>query len=179
MLRLFLIFFRLGMFTLGGGYAMVPLIEDEIVVKNKWLDEDDFLDVIAMSQSLPGPLAVNVSTFVGYRIYKKRGAFICALGTVLPSFLIVLMVASVLSSFYKNPYVIKFFSGVRPAVAALIVSAVYRLRKGVEVNLFSALFFIVSVIAILVMSINPAFVILFSAISGIYLYPYLKRRFNK
>ena len=90
----FLSFFKIGTFTIGGGYAMIPLIEKEVVEVKRWLTKEDFLDIIALSQSLPGILAINVAIFVGYRLKGTRGSLVTALGTALPSFLIILLIAS-------------------------------------------------------------------------------------
>jgi chromate transporter len=171
--KLFKIFFRVGAFTIGGGYAMVPIIEEEIVNKNNLLTEEEFLDILAMAQSLPGPIAVNMSTFVGYRIMKSKGAALCAIGTVLPSFLSILVIAKFLYSYYDNPYIEKFFMGIRPAVAGLIFSAAFKLRKGLKKNVFTYLIVILSLIVIILFKINPVFMIIFSALAGIFIYPRL------
>ena len=89
----FSIFFKIGAFTIGGGYAMVPLIEDEIVTKRRWIAKEDFIDLLAIAQSAPGILAVNISIFIGYRLRGIRGSIVTALGTILPSFLIILAIA--------------------------------------------------------------------------------------
>lgn len=171
MIKLFNIFFKIGLFTLGGGYAMLPVIETEIVETNKWMTEDEFLEVLAMAQSLPGPLAVNTATFVGYRLNKTKGALVCCLGTVLPSFLIILLIASLLKPFYESPLVVQFFKGVRPAVAGIIMTAVYRLKKGIDVSFFSGIMVVFSILAIAVFHLNPILVIVSAALSGIYIYP--------
>ena len=92
-LKSFLIFFRIGVFTIGGGYAMVPIIEAELVDKRKWISKEDFLDLLALAQTVPGIFAVNISIFIGYKLRKFWGAFWMALGTILPSFLIILAIA--------------------------------------------------------------------------------------
>jgi chromate transporter len=176
MFDLFKIFFKIGMFTLGGGYAMVPIIEEEIVEKNKWMSEDDFLDVLAMAQSLPGPLAVNTATFVGYRLKKSRGAAICCIGTVMPSFLIILVIASLMTGFYQNPLVLKFFMGVRPAVAGLILTAVFKLKKGIDASLFSVVMVLMSITCVAILGWSPIIVIIVAALSGIFIYPHTKWR---
>jgi len=176
MMKLFRIFFKIGMFTLGGGYAMVPLIEEEIVEKNHWMTEDEFLDVLAMAQSLPGPLAVNTATFVGYRLKKTKGAAICCLGTVLPSFLIILIIASLLTNVYSNPLVVKFFKGIRPAVAGLILTAVFKLKKGIDASLFSIVMVLFAIFCVAVMEWSPILVIVIAGLSGIFIYPHTKWR---
>ncbi|MCD8293403.1 MAG: chromate transporter, partial [Prevotellaceae bacterium] len=104
-LEAFLIFFKIGAFTIGGGYAMVPLIENEIVTKRRWLAPEDFIDLLAISQSAPGILAVNISIFVGYRLHGIKGSIVTALGTVLPSFLIILAIAIFFNNFKDNTVV--------------------------------------------------------------------------
>lgn len=119
-LESFGIFFKIGAFTIGGGYAMVPLIENEIVTKRKWIAQEDFIDLLAISQSAPGILAVNISIFIGYKLRGIRGSIVTALGTILPSFIIILAIALFFHSFKDNPIVERIFKGIRPAVVALI-----------------------------------------------------------
>ena len=121
-LEAFGIFFKIGAFTIGGGYAMVPLIENEIVTKRKWIAQEDFIDLLAISQSAPGILAVNISIFIGYKLRGIRGSIITALGTILPSFIIILAIALFFHSFKDNPIVERIFKGIRPAVVALIAA---------------------------------------------------------
>lgn len=132
-LTLFLNFVKIGMFTIGGGYAMIPLIEREIV-KRQWMTREDFMQMFAITQSLPGVFAVNISIFVGYRLKGFWGSLVCALGTILPSFVIILIIAMFFNQFQDNPYVIRIFNGIRPAVVALILvpclSAIKAIRMG-------------------------------------------------
>ena len=125
----FKIFFKIGAFTIGGGYAMVPLIEDEVVNKKKWIEQDDFLDLLAIAQSAPGILAVNIAIFVGYRLRGVKGSLVTSLGSILPSFLMILAIALFFSAYKDNPYVEKVFKGIRPAVVALIAAPVFRMGK--------------------------------------------------
>ena len=124
-LEAFGIFFKIGAFTIGGGYAMVPLIENEIVTKRKWIAQEDFIDLLAISQSAPGILAVNISIFIGYKLRGIRGSIITALGTILPSFIIILAIALFFHSFKDNPIVERIFKGIRPAVVALIAAPTF------------------------------------------------------
>ena len=119
-LILFLTFAKIGMFTIGGGYAMIPLIEREIVNK-KWMTKDDFMEMFALTQSLPGVFAVNISIFVGYKLHKVKGSLVCALATILPSFVIMMLIAMFFAHFQDNQTMIRIFNGIRPAVVALIV----------------------------------------------------------
>ena len=123
-LTLFLTFMKIGMFTIGGGYAMLPLIQREVVDRG-WMTKEEFIDIFSVAQSLPGIFAVNISIFVGYRLRKKMGGFICALGTILPSFLIILLIALFFTQVKDNVWVEKAFKGLRPAVVALIAVRTY------------------------------------------------------
>ena len=113
-------FAKIGMFTIGGGYAMIPLIEREIV-KKRWMSKEDFMEMFALTQSLPGVFAVNISIFVGYKLHKVKGSLVCALATILPSFVIMMLIAMFFALFQDNQVMIRIFNGIRPAVVALIV----------------------------------------------------------
>lgn len=124
--RLFFTFFKIGAFTFGGGWAMISIIEKEIVDKHKWLDREEFLDLLAVAQSLPGILAVNISVAVGDKLQGRKGSIVSALGTILPSFVMILLIAIFLTpDLIKNdPVLSKVFMGIRPAVVALIIAPV-------------------------------------------------------
>ena len=125
------------MFTLGGGYAMIPIIEAEVVDKNKWIEKEEFLDLIAIAQSCPGVFAVNVSIFIGYKMRKLRGALCTCIGTALPSFLIILLIAMFFHQFQDNSVVAAAFRGIRPAVVALIAAPTFNLAKSAHITLFA------------------------------------------
>ena len=135
--RLFITFFKIGAFTFGGGWAMISIIEREIVDKNKWLAKDDFLDLLAIAQSLPGILAVNIAAVIGDNLKGGKGAAVSSLGTILPSFLIILFIAIFLTpDVIKNNHVISsVFMGIRPAVVALIIAPVLNAAKSAHINL--------------------------------------------
>ena len=136
-LEAFGIFFKIGAFTIGGGYAMVPLIENEIVTKRKWIAQEDFIDLLAISQSAPGILAVNISIFIGYKLRGIRGSIITALGTILPSFIIILAIALFFHSFKDNPIVERIFKGIRPAVVALIAAPTFTMGRSAKINRYN------------------------------------------
>ncbi len=136
-LEAFGIFFKIGAFTIGGGYAMVPLIENEIVTKRNWISKDDFIDLLAIAQSAPGILAVNISIFIGYKLRGIRGSLVTALGTVLPSFVIILAIAMFFHNFKDNPIVERIFKGIRPAVVALIAAPTFSMAKSAKVNRYT------------------------------------------
>ena len=121
---LFLTFLKIGAFTFGGGYAMIPLIQNEVVEKRKWMTDQDILDIIAIAESTPGPISINAATFVGYKTAGFWGAVCCTMGVVLPSFFIILLVARCFVRFQSSRVVQGCLSGLRPAVVGLIAAAV-------------------------------------------------------
>ena len=129
--QLFFTFFKIGAFTFGGGWAMISIIEKEIVDKHKWLDRQEFLDLLAVAQSLPGILAVNISVAVGDKLRGSRGSIVSALGTIVPSFLMILAIAIFLTPdiIKTNATITAIFKGIRPAVVALIVAPVISSAK--------------------------------------------------
>lgn len=134
--KLFSSFFKIGAFTFGGGWAMISIIEREIVDKRHWIERDDFLDLLAIAQSLPGILAVNIATAVGDKIKGTRGSAMAALGTILPSFLIILAIAIFLTpdTIKNNRALSAIFMGIRPAVVALIIAPVLTSAKAAKLN---------------------------------------------
>ena len=120
LLEIFAVFFKIGLFTIGGGYAMLPIIQKEVVETKGWMDDEEFLDDISLTNSLPGPLAINAATFVGYRVCKVKGALAAVLGAASPSVIIILAVAVIFSNLTEYPMVQYIFDGIRPAVVALI-----------------------------------------------------------
>ncbi len=131
-LRLFLSFLKIGAFTFGGGYAMIPLIEREVIDRRRWLERTEFLDLLTLAQSAPGPISLNTAVFVGYKLCGYRGAISSILGVVLPSFTIILLIALFFREIRHNPWVDAAFRGMRPAVVALIVYPVIKLAKGMH-----------------------------------------------
>ena len=134
---LFRVFFKIGSFTFGGGYAMISIIEKEIVEIKKWISKEDFVDLLAVSQTLPGILAVNISIATGNKLRGSKGAVTAALGTILPSFLLILCIAVFFRKMYDNQYMISIFNGIRPAVVALIVIPVISTAKAAKLDKFN------------------------------------------
>ena len=159
-------FFKIGIFTLGGGYAMIPLIEEEVVNKHHWVDKDEMLDLIAIAQSCPGVFAINIAIFIGYKLRKVRGAIATAFGTALPSFLIILAIAIFFKQFEDNKVVAAIFRGIRPAVVALIAVPTFRLAQRAKLNWYT--FWIPIVVALLIwkFGFSPIYVIIIAAIAG-------------
>lgn len=169
-LDIFLTFFKIGSFTIGGGYAMLPIIQREIVDNKKWLGEEEFLDSIAVTNSLPGPLAINCATFVGYKTAGFAGAISAAFGAVLPSFLIILLIALFFGSIKENPVIEYVFAGIRPAVVALIAFALVKLVKSMGIN-FVNIFISVSVLLlILLLNFHPIVTIIICGSLGFFLF---------
>lgn len=174
-LTMFLTFLKIGAFTFGGGYAMIPLIETEVVDKRHWIDKEEFLDIIVISQTFPGALAVNSSIFIGYKIGGIIGAILALMGVVLPSFFIILIVAHFFLQFRNNPIIDLVFKGISAAVPMLILVAVTSLSKSINKNIANLFIVIITVIGISVLDIHPMLIILFS---GIYGTVFLRKKVN-
>lgn len=166
-LQAFSVFFKIGAFTIGGGYAMVPLIEDEVVNQRKWIAKDDFIDLLAIAQSAPGILAVNISIFIGYRLRGIRGSIITTLGTILPSFLIILAIALFFHNFKDNALVEKIFKGIRPAVVALIAAPTFSMAKSAQINRYTLWIPVVSALLIWLLGFSPIWIIVMAGTGGL------------
>lgn len=173
---LFLSFFKIGVFTFGGGYAMIPLIRDEVVSRRGWVEEERFLELLTLAQSAPGPISLNTAVFVGYSLNKWKGALSTVLGVVLPSFFIILLIAVFFADFKDNRVVAAVFKGMRPAVVALIAAPIFGLSKGLG-GYRIALAVIVAA-AVWRLNISPIWFILAGAAGGI-LWMVCRRRKNK
>ena len=134
-IELFFIFFKIGLFTFGGGYAMIPMLKEILINKKKWISEDEMVEVLAIAESTPGPAAVNLATFLGYKRKKVLGAFAATIGVVLPSFIIILVISLILKQFQDNKYVKYAFVGINSAVAILILYAGFGLVKNMKKNI--------------------------------------------
>lgn len=158
--EMFITFFKIGAFTFGGGFAMIPIIKKEVVENKKWIKDEDFIDIISIAQSSPGPIAVNSSIYVGYKIKGLSGAICSGLGTIMPSFIIILIIAMFFSEFNDNIIIKKIFIGIRPAVVALIVSAIYGLLKNAHFNKVQLTLAVVTALTIVFLNINPIYMII-------------------
>ncbi len=166
MWELFSTFFRIGLFTIGGGYAMIPLIEAKVVDEKRWIEREELLDLIAVAQSCPGIFAINIGIFIGYKLRGRNGALMCALGTALPSFLIILAIALCFNRFRDNVYVEKVFRGIRPAVVALIAAPVFKMARMAKISRYNIWIPIVATLLIWLMGVSPIYVILLAGIGG-------------
>ncbi|MGM9798988.1 MAG: chromate transporter [Parabacteroides sp.] len=163
---LFLTFMKIGMFTIGGGYAMLPLIQREVVDRG-WMSKEEFVDIFAVAQSLPGIFAVNISIFVGYRLKKKLGGFICALGTILPSFMIILLIALCFTQVKDNVWVENAFKGLRPAVVALIAVPCLTTARSIKLSYKQLVIPVGAALLIWLAGVSPAWIILAAIVGGL------------
>lgn len=172
LLKIFSVFFKIGAFSFGGGYAMVLIIQREVVDKHKWITLEEFIPMLALAQSAPGPMVVNTAIIVGYRLHKKWGAMWAALGSILPAFIIMLAIALLFSKVSDNEVVQRAFMGIRPAVASLILASVvifaqktkkwsYPISLGVAVAIYYG--------------VSPLLIILGGVIFGV-MYAYFNRK---
>lgn len=162
---IFFSFLKIGMFTFGGGYAMLPLIEQELITKRKWIEQKEFLDLLTLAQSVPGPIAVNTSVFVGYKVRGFGGAVAALLGSVLPSFVIILVIAIFFTDIRHNPVVDAAFKGMRPAVVALIIGPVISLARGMHWIMFIVI--AAAALSIWWLDWSPIYVLVTAAAIGI------------
>ena len=162
----FTTFFKIGIFTLGGGYAMIPLIEQEVVNRHKWVSKEELLDLIAIAQSCPGVFAINIAIFIGYKLKKVRGAIATAAGTAMPSFLIILLIAMFFHQFEDNKVIAAIFRGIRPAVVALIAVPTFNLGKEAQLNKYTLWIPVACALAIWLLGISPIYIILMAGIGG-------------
>ena len=169
LLEIFGIFFKIGLFTIGGGYAMLPIIQKEVVESKGWMTDEESLDAISLTNSLPGPLATNSATFVGYRVAGVLGSVAAVLGAATPSVIIILLIAMVFTNIIDYPVVQNIFNGVRPAVVALIFYAVVKLARSAKVGeYFNWLVALAVFAAIAVFGLHPIVVVVCAALYGIF-----------
>ncbi len=157
--EIFLTFAKIGAFTIGGGYAMLPVIQSEIV-KRGWLREDDFTDIVALAQSAPGLLAVNISIFTGHKLRGTKGSIVATLGSILPSFLIILVIAMLFSGYQDNPAVIKVFKGIRPVTVALIAVPMITMAKKANKKWWAWILSAVSLVLVAFLNVSPIYILL-------------------
>jgi len=157
--RIFLVFAKIGAFTIGGGYAMIPIISEELT-KRKWISEEDLPDIIALAQSAPGVLAVNMSIFSGYKLRGTKGSIAATLGSVLPSFTIILLIAMLFNGYQDNPVVIRIFKGIRPVVISLILVPMINMARKNNKTWWAWALSIASLVMVAVLDISPIYILL-------------------
>lgn len=178
-------FFKIGMFTFGGGYAMIPLIEKE-VVDNDWIDNKEVTDMVAISQSIPGAVAVNMSLFVGYKLAKKKGAVTAVLGCISPSFLIILIIAILFRNIQDEKIVQHAFTGVLSAVVALIILSAIRIAKIAILDIVTLVITIITIVALIagqalivsqtLKGLLPIVLIISGALTGVLIYYFFPKK---
>ena len=172
-LILFLTFAKIGMFTIGGGYAMIPLIEREIVNK-KWMTKNDFMEMFALTQ-----FAVNISIFVGYKLHKVKGSLVCALATILPSFVIMMLIAMFFARFQDNQTMIRIFNGIRPAVVALIVFPCISAVRALKLKYWQLVLPAIATLLIWQCGLSPVYIVLAGIAGGLIYTLWLKDKLTK
>lgn len=165
----FATFFKIGMFTFGGGYAMIDIIEKEVVDRHHWVSREDMLDLIAVAQSCPGVFAINISTFIGYKIRGTKGALCTSLATALPSFVIILLIAMFFHQFEDNRVIAAMFRGIRPAVVALIAVPTFNLARSAKIGLANCWIPMAGALAIWAFGVSPIAILVVAGVGG-YLY---------
>ena len=170
--ELFITFLKIGLFTFGGGYAMIPLIKEEVVEKKKWISNDEMLEIIAIAESSPGPIAINMATYIGYKNKKILGSIMATLGVVLPSMIIIILISLIYNRFIENIYVQYAFVGVKCAVAILILKAGIQMIMKAEKKLFFIVLLVLTIalmilIEVFSLSFSTIFIILIGGIAGI------------
>lgn len=184
LLRMFLTLFKIGLFTFGGGYAMLALLESELVEKKKWIDKEEFLDMVAIAESTPGPIAINCATYVGYKRAGILGSAACTLGVVLPSFIIIYAISLFLDAFLTFELVAYAFKGIQAGVVYLILSAGIKMLRGMKKNALSITILCVVLtcmvtLSVLVVKFSAIFYILISGAVGLIVYAISKAGKNR
>ena len=173
--RIFAVFAKVGAFTIGGGYAMIPVIQDEMS-RRGWISEEELPDIVALSQSAPGVMAVNISIFAGYRLRGIRGSIAATLGSITPSFLIILAIAMAFTAFRDNPWVERAFMGIRPAVIALIAVPMIRMAKKSCKAWWAWLVAIAALVLVAFLNFSPIYILLVVMVISFSLTYYKEKR---
>ena len=164
--ELFITFAKIGGFTLGGGYAMMPVMEKEIVDNKQWLSKEEFMDILVVAQSTPGLFAIDMASHIGYKFKGVTGGITSALAVAAPSIVAILLIAILFQTFRDNPHVERFFMGVRPAVVALILAPCFTMAKTAKLNRFNIWIPIVCALLICAFGVSPIWCIITAGISG-------------
>lgn len=170
LLKLFLTFFKIGAFSFGGGYAMLPLIKQEVITNHAWMTSGEFMDILAISEVTPGPFAVNSATFVGNKVAGLQGAAMATFGVILPSFIVMTLLIIFINKFKDSPYIGWFFEGIRPIVIGLILAAAISVGKDSIVDIKSVILAALAFYLVTFKEVNLIIVIIMSGILGIIIY---------
>ena len=157
--QIFLVFGKIGAFTIGGGIPMIAAIKSELV-RRKWLNDEDFLEIIALAQSAPGLFAANISILTGYKLRGTKGSIVATIGSCLPPFLIILMVAMFFTAFQENEYVLRAFKGIRPVVVALIGVPMIDMIKATKMRWWSWVIVVASMILVCFLKVSPIYILI-------------------
>ena len=168
-LSLFLTMLKIGLFTFGGGYAMLALLENELVEKKKYMTKDEFLDMVAIAESTPGPIAINAATYIGYKKMRFFGSLVATLGVVFPSLIIITLIAMFLQNFADLAVVQNAFAGIRVCVCVLVFNAVVKLWKKAVVDKKTLILFLIVLIGTFAFDVAPTIFVIFAAVAGILL----------
>jgi chromate transporter len=184
LMELFLTFFKIGAFTFGGGLAMIPLIENQFVIKKKYLEHEELLNIIAVSQSTPGPIAINCATYIGYKKGGFLGSLFATLGVVIPSFIIIYVISLFLSNLLEYKIVANAFLGIQAAVAILIIQAAFKMIKHIEKNILSFIILILSCVFTIIINVyslnfSTIYLIIIGGIIGFFVYTFNKKKQKK
>lgn len=169
-IKLFVVFAKIGSFSFGGGYAMLPFIYKELVLKNGWITLKEYSDIIAISQMTPGAVAISYASFIGYKFGGLIGCISASLGVILPSFIMIVLIASIFKKFYEKDVVKAVFMGIRPGTLGLLAAAAYTVTTSNVKDIKGSIIFFVALLALLIKKIDPIFVLLAGGIVGIIFY---------
>lgn len=168
-------FAKIGAFTIGGGYAMIPIIRDELV-KRGWLTDEELPDIIALAQSAPGVLAVNMSIFAGYKMRGTKGSIVATLGSILPSFLTILLIAMLFAGYKDNPVVVRIFKGIRPVVVSLIIVPMINMARKGNKTWWAWLISAVTLVAVAFLGFSPIWILLVLIVLAVLFTMFKERR---
>lgn len=174
LLKFFLTCNKIGAFTLGGGYAMIPIMEREFVDKNKWMDREEFMDIMVVAQTTPGIFAIDMASHIGYKLRGVWGGIVGAVGIALPSIIAIMVIAMFFQNFKDNVYVAKFFRGVRPAVVALIAAPCFKMAQTAKLSWSNAWIPVVAALLIWLVGVSPIYIIIAAGVGG-WLYGRMKK----
>lgn len=167
-LKIFYLFTKIGVFTIGGGHAVIPLIEKDIVSRN-WLSKDDFYELISVTESLPGVFATNIAALVGYRVHGFKGGLFAALGTIIAPFFIIILIAMFFTKFQENIWVAKAFKALRPAVVALILAPSINIAKANNLTFKKAIYPILALLLMIIFKVSPVWIVILGCVGGLIL----------
>ncbi|WP_310444639.1 chromate transporter [Tissierella sp.] len=167
---MFISFFKIGAFSFGGGYAMLPMIEEEIIQVHGWLTAVEFIDILAIAEMTPGPIAINSATFLGYKVGGVLGSMTATFAVVLPSFIVMSLIVHFISKFKDSPYTKWVFSGIRPVVLGLIAAAAVTVGKNAFIDIKAVVISIIIFVLVTFKKFNPILAIVLAGVLGVFLY---------